>query len=166
MNTLCSSVNLGWNEQRKSMSGRVSGTKAEIRTRSGSGLLAADCQNFSICSGLFEGICQLLAKRSIGQHFWEISHQEDLALIEWMAQLMWNNEPSLISGLSHSIGSGNSDRVSRTFYLTCPGWVFVSTPSVNMENVADNCILKKNDLGKSAKHDYVERWEVKTENQS
>ena len=36
-----------------------------------------------------------------------------------------------------------------------------------MENVADNCILEENnDLGKSAKHDYVERWEVKTENQS
>ena len=64
------------------MSGRVSGTKAEIRNGSGLGLQDANWQNSSIFSGLFQGTCRLVAKRSIGSQFLEISLHKDFALTE------------------------------------------------------------------------------------
>ena len=47
------------------------------------------------------------------------------ALIKKMAQFIWNKQLSLISGPWHSIVWGILGRVLRTYYLTCPGQVFV-----------------------------------------
>ena len=45
-----------------------------------------DQQNSSIFSVLFEGICQLAAKQSIGQQFSKLTYHKYFALIERIAQ--------------------------------------------------------------------------------
>ena len=64
-----------------------------------------------------------------GQQFSELWHHEDCAHKK-MAQFLWNKQLSLISGPWHSIRSGISGRVLLTYYLTCPGRVFVPPPYV------------------------------------
>ena len=70
--------------------------------------------NPSIPSGLFKGICRVVANWMIGQHFSELWHHEDCAHKK-MALLIWNKQLSLISGPCHSIALGISGRVLRTY---------------------------------------------------
>ena len=63
--------------------GLVLGGQAELRT--GSGLPIRDGPHSSIFSDLFEGICQLVAKRLIGQKFSELAHHEDFVTVAKMA---------------------------------------------------------------------------------
>lgn len=74
---------------------------------------------------LFESVCRLVAKRSVGQQFSELDHHKEFALIEKMTRWIWNKALIIYQDLGPQ--SGQVYCVLRTcmYYLTCPGQVFI-----------------------------------------
>ena len=98
-----------------------------------------------ICSfvkGNVPSCCQSFNRQQFSE-LWHCAHEKNVKLSIWKKQL------SLISGPLHSIGSGISGRVLRTYYLTCPGRVFVPPQAVTGQQLDQNyfSVFQKRWLG-------------------